>query len=393
MLIRCPACGHSGQIDDKKIPTGKLKAKCPKCALNFVLAGKTESVKPDVAGGFIDSLEARAAKKAAQPPPPITPPPNINSGADKPQNDGKKFALNFHGTGGALFGIFLGNALLSAITLNIYYFWGKVKVRKYLYGQMELLGERFNHLGTGKELFKGAFKAGGIFLVVFVVPNLLTEFVHPAFKILLFVGIFLLRPFVLVAARRYRYSRTEWHGVRFSFRGTIKEGMKLYIASAFMTVITLGYLAPRYYIMKQAFWRSNTFYGTAAFKYNGDVRDVLGQMIKGYILIFVTFGFYWFWYKANLMRYDWGHTSIQSVRFGSDITGGQLLAYHFTNLLLLVLTLGIGYPWYVKRKTEFWAKYVYLTGGFDFDKIRQNISDAHAAGDDLAGMLDIDFAF
>ena len=36
--------------------------------------------------------------------------------------------LSFHGDGGALFGIYIVNLLLSVLTLGVYYFWGKVKV-------------------------------------------------------------------------------------------------------------------------------------------------------------------------------------------------------------------------------------------------------------------------
>lgn len=301
--------------------------------------------------------------------------------------------LTFHGQGGALFLIYLKNTLFSIITLNIYYFWGKTKVRQYLYGQMELLGERFNYLGTGKELFRGAYRAGGIFFVAFVVPNLLAEFINEAFGFLVFISIFLLRPFVMVAARRYRYSRTEWHGVRFSFRGSIKECLKLFISGSFLSVITLGFYYPRYYIQKQTFFRENTFFGTAVFKYTGESKDVFKRIILGQFLTLITLGVYWFWYRAYLMRYDWEHTSIQSVRFGSEITGGKLLKYHLGNALLLVFTLGIGYAWFIKRRMEFWARYVHMTGEFDFDSIRQTANDAKASGDDLASMLDIDFAF
>ncbi|OGQ52262.1 MAG: hypothetical protein A3J24_02750 [Deltaproteobacteria bacterium RIFCSPLOWO2_02_FULL_53_8] len=301
--------------------------------------------------------------------------------------------LTFHGKGRELFILFLKNAFLSIITLNIYYFWGKTKVRQYIYGQMELLGERFNYLGTGKELFRGAFKAGGILFLAIGLPNILSDVVHPAFGVLVFVGIYLLRPFVQVTARRYRYSRTEWHGVRFSFRGTIKDGMRLMIPGSFLSLISLGLYYPRYYVQKQAFFRENAFFGTAAFKYTGDSKDIFRHIVVGLILSVVTLGIYWFWYKAYLMRYDWERTSIQSVRFGSNITGGGLFRYHVGNALLLIFTFGIGYAWYVKRKTEFWTRYVHMTGEFDFNAIRQSANDAKASGDDLADALDVDFAF
>src|SRR5512136_2988347 len=40
--------------------------------------------------------------------------------------------LSFHGKSGELFLIYLVNMFLSLVTLGIYYFWGKVKIRNYL---------------------------------------------------------------------------------------------------------------------------------------------------------------------------------------------------------------------------------------------------------------------
>ena len=60
--------------------------------------------------------------------------------------------LRFHGTGGSLFGIHIVNMLLTGLTLGIYYFWGKVKVRNYVFSQSEFEGDRFAYHGTGKEL-------------------------------------------------------------------------------------------------------------------------------------------------------------------------------------------------------------------------------------------------
>jgi hypothetical protein len=50
--------------------------------------------------------------------------------------------LNFHGNGFDLFSIFIVNALLIIVTLGVYYFWGKVKIKRYLYSQLEFDGDR-----------------------------------------------------------------------------------------------------------------------------------------------------------------------------------------------------------------------------------------------------------
>ncbi len=59
---------------------------------------------------------------------------------------------SFHGSAGTLFGIQLINLLLTIVTLGIYSFWGKTKVRGYLWSQTEFEGDRFAYHGTGKEV-------------------------------------------------------------------------------------------------------------------------------------------------------------------------------------------------------------------------------------------------
>src|ERR1039458_6192473 len=80
------------------------------------------------------------------------------------END--KRNLTFFGNGGTLFGIHLVNLFLGLITLGIYFFWARVKVRKYIWGQLEFEGDRLSYHGTGLETLKGWLKA----MVVFGIP-------------------------------------------------------------------------------------------------------------------------------------------------------------------------------------------------------------------------------
>ena len=73
----------------------------------------------------------------------------------------------FHGTGGFLMKIHIVNLLLTLVTFGVYSFWAKVKIRKYLYNETEIGGDRFDYHGTGKELMIGWLKVAVIFIVVF----------------------------------------------------------------------------------------------------------------------------------------------------------------------------------------------------------------------------------
>ncbi|MCX6613298.1 MAG: DUF898 family protein, partial [Acidobacteria bacterium] len=64
----------------------------------------------------------------------------------------------YHGVGTDLFGMRIYHLLLTILTLGVFSFWGKTRVRKYLCSQAEFLGDRFCFHGTGKELFQGWLK-------------------------------------------------------------------------------------------------------------------------------------------------------------------------------------------------------------------------------------------
>lgn len=57
---------------------------------------------------------------------------------------------------GRVWALAAGNALLSVVTLGIYSFWGRARVRRYLWGTTSFRGEPFDYAGTGGELFRGA---------------------------------------------------------------------------------------------------------------------------------------------------------------------------------------------------------------------------------------------
>jgi len=89
------------------------------------------------------------------------------SGSNTDNVEGKTYQFSFQGNGGTLFGIQIVNLLLIIITLGIYYFWAKARVRSYTWSQADFNGDRFAYSGTGKEVLIGWIKAAVIFGIPF----------------------------------------------------------------------------------------------------------------------------------------------------------------------------------------------------------------------------------
>src|SRR5579859_7377289 len=115
----------------------------------------------------------------------------------------------FFGQGGTLFGIHIVNLFLSLVTLGIYSFWGRVKIRKYLWGQIEFEGDRLSYHGTGWETLRGWIKA----FIIFGIPYLALQYgpkLAGAGPILIGIGalvalvlLVVFIPMAIVGTRRY----------------------------------------------------------------------------------------------------------------------------------------------------------------------------------------------
>jgi len=375
--------------------------KCPKCGLMQLVKEQCESCGTH--------LESPKGPVYARRPPPLSPsaspsPPKeieeltemIHSPSGV-QMGGESRHLSFHGAGGQLFGIYLLNTLLTVLTLGIYSFWGKTKVRAYLWGKTQLEGDRFAYHGTGRELMNGAFKAALVFGFPLTLVNTLPNFLEPkkileiVALVLTYAAILVFIPVAMVGARRYRFSRTSWRGIHFSFRGQIWEFAKLFLGGWALTLLTLGLYYPFNQTRQHGFMVSNSYFGSKRFRFDGSGRDLFKPYLLAQLLFLPTLGLYWFWFMAKKQRYFWEHTHLDTLHFRSTVTGGRLLAFNLGNLVLLILTLGLAWSWVVVRKARFSFAYLTLEGVMDPAKIQQEAQAASATGDALAGFMDASF--
>jgi uncharacterized membrane protein YjgN (DUF898 family) len=307
----------------------------------------------------------------------------------------KKFA--FYGTGGTLLGMHLVNLFLALITLGIYFFWGRVKIRKYTWGQIEFEGDRLSYHGTGKETFLGWLKA----MVFFGAPYFLLRYMPrlaglgpieigvgamlSSFLIIVFI------PMATVGSRRYRLSRTAWRGIRFSFRKTWGDFVPLFLKGIFLRILTLGLYSPYYDAQRDKFLVSNTYVGNRKLDYDGEGEDLFKLFIPCYLLFIFTLGISILWYEIKKQRYLWNHTTFGDARFECTITVGGMLSLYFVNTLLVLFTLGFAYPWAQVRSMNYLLKNLTLNGTTNLGSIEQEAQTVNATGEELASFLDLDF--
>ncbi len=293
-----------------------------------------------------------------------------------------KNRFSFHGNGGELFGIYLVNIILTIITLGIYRFWAKVKVRKFLYWYTEFMGERFNYHGTGKELFIGFLKALGIliiFILILMGINIgLSRLFSPqvaaiVYVILLYAAIIAFVPFIIMGRQRYRLSRSSWRNIRFKFSGTRKKFFFMYLKGVLLSIITIGFYAPWFRCKMSKFLVENSRYGNQPFNFSGEGFELFKIYLKGILLSIITIGIYAFWFSANLAKFYWNNISFQDNKFSSDITGGMIFITVLKSLLLIIFTLGLGFPWAYIWNIKMTFGSISYNGDIDFSQIKADL--------------------
>jgi uncharacterized membrane protein YjgN (DUF898 family) len=296
-----------------------------------------------------------------------------------------------------LFGIHVVNTLLTLVTLGVYYFWAKTRLRRYVWGQTEIEADRFAYHGTGRELLLGTLKA----VLVFGVPIFLLNVIRDVLDVpVLAKGaagvisgslLFVFFPIAMVGARRYRLSRTSWRGIRFSFRGRVWDLIKIFIVGSFLTGLTFGLYYPYFLVSRQTFMVSHSYFGSERFDFTGRGRELFWPYVVALLLTLPTLGLCWVWYVARKRRYFWDHTGFGDARFSCSVAGGALLGLWVVNALLLVCTLGLAWPWVRVRNIHFAFRNLTLLGPLDLARIQQEAQRVSSIGEGLSGFFDSGF--
>ena len=318
-------------------------------------------------------------------------------GLNTSASENKIYPFSFQGNGGTLFGIQIVNLLFIVVTLGIYYFWAKTRVRNYTWSQIDFNGDRFAYHGTGKEILLGWLKAGVVFGIPFYAFQKIPVIIGAPIPIIIagslisFLIISIFIPVATVGSRRYRLSRTSMRGIRFSFRGKWQEFIKIFFFCMPWMILTLGFYLPYFDMRRQTFLIERGYYGNEKFSFDGKGKDLIGSFVLAVILVPFTFLISLFWYSYKKTKYTWNHTCFGAARFQSTITFGGIIGLYLVNGLILIFTLGFGAPWAKVRTLRYYLSNLTLEGQLDLSTIVQEAQEASAFGEEVGDFLALDF--
>lgn len=185
----------------------------------------------------------------------------------------------YTGGRGAVFWLSLKVGLLTVLTLGIYRFWGKTRLRRWYWSSLRPGGHGLEYTGQGSEKLAGFLLAVTILAFWLGVVNLLIMFgvltLLPYPQLTYPISFALLIPlwfFARYRARSYVLARTRWRGIRFG----MAPGARGYAMRALwhwaVTILSAGLLWPRMTFALEKYRTDRTFFGDRRLHQGGDWR-------------------------------------------------------------------------------------------------------------------------
>lgn len=156
--------------------------------------------------------------------------------------------------------------------------------------------------------------------------------------------------------------------IPFEFTGKADEYFKIWIVNVALTIVTLGIYSAWAKVRKKRYLYGNTWLQGTSFEYLGDPNKILkGRLIiGGGLLIYFVASFFlpfvdeysWLlfllilpWLVVMARTFTARNSSYCNIRFDFRTTWGEAFKVFFG--LALIGATGLGYPYFVCRRTEF----------------------------------------
>ena len=336
--------------------------------------------------------------------------------------------FEFRGSAGEFFGIWIVNLLLSIATLGIYSAWAKVRTKKYFYQNTYVAGRSFDYHATGLQILLGR-----IIVVVGIVAYTILAAI-PLVGLLLLLGLLFVIPFLLVRALRFNARMSSWSNVRFDFQGSTGSAAANYFLYPVISALTLYTTWPfvtrsiqRFHVNGHKFGQTPMHFDSPIAPFYKALFAAIAWVVAALIIAVTGFGFsfstlgalealendpeniaalmaigtfYLFFlfalvpatiiYHAMIRNTVYNHTILGGKhRFHSNVSALRLLWITVSNLVVIMMTLGLMLPWAHVRRVRYLAQHTTFIPGGPLDEfvgeVTANVSAIGDAYGDIEG--------
>lgn len=370
----------------------------------------------------------------------------------------QEYRFRFTGSGGEYFSIWIVNLLLSIITLGIYSAWAKVRREQYFHRNTLLDEQPFEYTGDPVRILIGRIVALLVIGVGSAVQeiNLVMALGVTAIFFLLFPWVIVRSLRFRARNTRYRnlafaFTGTTFDAVKAYFwiyvallpfiaasilmmpeLKVIQENPELAnapettttmikLGAAFaVSVLLFAVLFPAYQCHIRSFLHRHIRYGNAQGTFDGTASAFYGALFRTFGVSLLTLVLIvavavaanqvdqpWLLllaypalflpqaaYTVNMTNVTYRHAGIGNNGFVSDMKVGAMAWLLFTNLLLLMVTLGLAWPWIKVRLAQYRLAHMslHMVPGTVDAIIGEAQNNPSAFGEEAAEFLDFDIS-
>jgi uncharacterized membrane protein YjgN (DUF898 family) len=243
-------------------------------------------------------------------------------------------------------------------------------------------------------------------------------------------------PWVIVRSRRFQMQVSSWRNIRFRFHGTYGGALAAYIGWGIVAVLTFYLMLPRLLYARVRFQLANTSFGTQRLTFEKKVGTyyrffyltlfyalcalagafiitmvvaaglafapgatstpvtggLLGLMFfLGMSYVFLLLGAY---FEKSFVNATFDGLGIGPHRLRCQVQMKRLLYLYVTNVLGVLFSLGLAYPWALVRRLKYQLESMSVETQGSLDGFLAASDPATSAtGEELGEFFDVDFGF
>ena len=334
--------------------------------------------------------------------------------------------IQFKGHAREYFGIWLTTLLLTVITLGIYGPWAKVRRKNYFHNNTAIHGYGFGYHATGWQILKGRV----LILLMIGLANV-AGYIDPYFTIATALVFFFLIPWALNRSLRFNARNTSWRNVRLQWHGTYGGMMVMTYLVPLVSILSAGFLMPVMSRLSLKYFTNKHHFGTMPFEADMELGQAYTAFFCGILLAFVVllamlapayaiprlflsgdnqfiestlgiltmipifFFVFAITFQAMCRNYMLQNLHLGSIaRFDSSINPVVLVWIMLSNVVVVILTLGMMVPWaYVRLYDYFCSHTEYAITGDINSFIDVETRNQGAFGEEFADMEGLEFGF
>ena len=348
-----------------------------------------------------------------------------------PQAPAVRHQLRFEGSGGEYFKIWIVNLALSIVTLGIFSAWAKVRSKRYFYGNTFIGEHAFEYHASPWRILLGRVIAACILLAYGLSAAFLKWFVF-----VIAIALFFATPWLVNASLRFNARNSSYRNIRFDFTGTYADAFGVYFLWPLLVGFTLGTTIPLARRARVQYNINNHTFGGRYFDVRIPGRNMYRIYLKALLIFlgFVAIGSILYFSASSLFTaMNWAKPSEKNplvtlagvglylgiflfmttyvgteilnqalnrttlstrYSFEATISTFRMIGLVFGNLLLMLVTLGLYYPWAHVRTVRYLTSNIAVTGGSDIEGFTSDLVLGQGAiGEEVASFFDVDVGF